>query len=289
MKNIHKLPHIYERIAEHYAQFKKRTGLHVTDLLKPIRVLMLQSRHTVEEDISEMVRRWKGDAWHQYMEQFTGKNDLSEEKLVTNIGGQTISGRPDLYEGDTGTLVDFKTTTTWKPIFHEQGDTGWADDCFWQLNFYAVILREYGFPVKSLEIHAELEDWSKSKASRDGRYPRSPMWVLKAKPKDDEEVRKVMAQAVKQIADNASKKDDELPLCTPEERWAKKEVFAVMKEGRKSAVKLHETQADAKRHLEGLGAGHSIVKRPGEDLRCTLYCSVCEHCAYWKETYGGVE
>jgi len=80
--------------------------------------------------------------------------------------------------------------------------------------------------------------------------------------------------------------------CSDEERWSKPDKWAVMKEGRKSALRLLDSRLDAQRwcvtndhvHLWEKGKnipfkkGISIVHRPGEDTRCEHYCAVSSVC-----------
>ena len=54
-----------------------------------------------------------------------------------------------------------------------------------------------------------------------------------------------------------------------------------MKEGRKSAVKLHDNERDAAEQVRDSGKGYSVVKRPGEAVRCASYCSVAHGCPHF--------
>ena len=64
----------------------------------------------------------------------------------------------------------------------------------------------------------------------------------------------------------SSTEDDQIPECTEQERWAKKDVFAVKKEGRKTAVKLFDTQEEAEAKIAELGKGHYLEIRKGESI-----------------------
>jgi hypothetical protein len=61
------------------------------------------------------------------------------------------------------------------------------------------------------------------------------------------------------------------PICTPEERWATPTTYAVMKQGKKSALKVAQSQKEAQIWLEANG-GEWVQERPGEDKRCHNYC-----------------
>ena len=74
----------------------------------------------------------------------------------------------------------------------------------------------------------------------------------------------------------------ELIKCTPKEMWRKEDVFAVMKDGRKSALRLLPTMEKAKQYLKDNNMvenkGCCIVHRLGENVRCNHYCSVNKFC-----------
>ena len=86
----------------------------------------------------------------------------------------------------------------------------------------------------------------------------------------------------KEIAKAEKLPDDELPLCTPEERFNSGDKFAVMKKGRKTALRVLDSMEDAKYWMAANG-GDYIETRRGEDRKCQDYCSVCEFCNYYKE------
>ena len=71
--------------------------------------------------------------------------------------------------------------------------------------------------------------------------------------------------------------DDDLPLCSAEDRWQKDNAWAVMKEGRKSAVRVFDNEKDAK-ELNKTDAKFYIEFRKGESVRCEKYCLVKEWC-----------
>jgi len=85
------------------------------------------------------------------------------------------------------------------------------------------------------------------------------------------------------------------PPCTASERWEKQSTYAVMKKGRKSALRVLETEKDAFQWcadngylLEGNGVkpGFSIEFRQGESTRCEKYCSVRDFCRQYAEIIG---
>ena len=71
-----------------------------------------------------------------------------------------------------------------------------------------------------------------------------------------------------------------LPECTKENRWARPDVWAVMKEGRKSAVRLYDNEGSARSHAASDKA-FSVTYRPGESIRCEYYCLVSKFCTQY--------
>ena len=88
-----------------------------------------------------------------------------------------------------------------------------------------------------------------------------------------------------EVSANAEKKDDEIAECTPEQRWATPTKWAVMKEGRKTAVKVCDTEEEALNFIEELEKDkdkHYVEQRRGIDKKCSDYCACCEFCSYYK-------
>lgn len=195
---------------------------------------------------------------------------LREERLFKEIDGWRVSGAFDVYERRI--LKDYKVTSVWSVI----GETKieWEQ----QLNLLRVLAEANGLPVQGLQIIAILRDWSKAKAkvSSEKDYPKLPVQVVEIPLWNLDRAQMYLGGRLAQ-----HKRVDPDP-CNDEERWKSEDVFAVMKEGRKSAVKLHDTSKAAEDHANELGKGHSVTKRPGEYKRCADYCSVAHACQQYK-------
>jgi hypothetical protein len=74
---------------------------------------------------------------------------------------------------------------------------------------------------------------------------------------------------------------DKLLPCTPEERWERPTRYALMKKGRKRAIKLYDTEEDANGAVKE--KDHYVEYRKGESVRCENYCPVKEFCNQYKE------
>lgn len=248
----------------------------LTELIGPARIAALkeQHKHEVEEDVEEVLYRLYGQIVSVILER-ANKKDLAEERLYGLIGGVRISGQLDSLDLDESILSDWKLTSLYgfKPGVPPKPD--WV----YQLNGLLELLRQNGKDAKKLQIVGLLRDWSKMKAAREGsEYPQAPSVILPIpmweRPKTEEYLwsRIVAHRQARKL----------LPECTPEERWAKEDVHAVMKKGRKSAVKLHDTAADALAHARNAGVGHSVEFRKGESTRCLHYCPVSKFCSQFQ-------
>lgn len=263
----------------------------VTSVLKGTREAILQRRHNeeIDTDVSDCVWLIFGSAVHSILENSKETDTQLKENYITADmpNGYVLSGIFDLYDDATGTVTDYKTGTVWKVIYDE-----W-DDYRMQTLLYCWMLREMGFDAKRGQIVVMLKDHSKSKAKRERSYPQHPVitktWDFTAE--DFEEAERFLMDKFAEIERAEQLPDDELPLCSSYDRWAKPSKWAVMKKGRKTAIKLYETQAEADQRAETENANASgnpyyVEHRPGTDGKCTDYCQVCEFCSYWREKYG---
>lgn len=250
----------------------RRAKYSVTELIQSPQMLQLKRRHADEMtvDPADMLWRLFGSLIHGKLEKVGGLNALTEEGLIYDCKGVTISGQPDLYENET--LWDYKTTSVY--AVKEGVKPEWEQ----QTNIYAEMLRSYGFPVKSIRIVAILRDWSATAAKREDGYPQSQVKVMKVAVWPSSECKRFIAERVTLHEAAESLPDAKLPECTDEERWASPTKYAVMKDGNKRAVKLHDTQDAADAHAKELGSNHRVELRPGEYRRCVDYCECRPFC-----------
>ena len=253
----------------------------VTSLLKGIRETILERRHhsEIEQDVSDMIWLLFGTAVHSVLEKHQeGDQEIKEARLTIPIGDYTLSGQFDLYNAETKTVTDYKTCSVWKVIYGEYED--WRK----QLLIYSYMLQSIGFPVEKAEIIALMKDHSKSQAKIKADYPKQPVQKITFTftEKDFAEIESWLHQRFEEIAKAEKLPDDELPLCTPEERYNSGDKFAVMRKGRKTALRVLDSYEKAEEWMEYNG-GDYIEVRKGEDKKCQDYCSACEFCNYYKE------
>ena len=71
--------------------------------------------------------------------------------------------------------------------------------------------------------------------------------------------------------------------CSKEERWATEDKWAIMKAGRKTALKVCSSEEEAKSLMETMG-GTDIEFRQGESKKCVDgYCVCRNYCPFYKK------
>lgn len=250
-----------------------------TTLLKGACETILTDRHfdEIEIDVSDCVWQIFGQAVHLIFEK-AGIEGFAEEKFEVPVSKSKVTGRVDLYDLENETIYDWKTASIWKVKFKDFSD--WDK----QGLIYAWLMRQNGLNVKEIKFVALLKDHSKSNARHDAEYPQKPIIVhtVKATDKALEEIEKFIFSKVVEFEKAETMNDSELPPCTESERWASAPKFAVMKEGRKSALKLFDNKEEAEKMLATLDDKHYLQERPGENKKCSDYCVCSSFCPFVK-------
>ena len=137
--------------------------------------------------------------------------------------------------------------------------------------------------VKKCEFIALLKDHSKSKAKTDSSYPQLPTFIYKfdVTEADLAESEKFIFSKVAEFEEAEKIADAELKPCTNEERWATEDKWAVMKNGRKTALKVCSSKKEAQEYIANNG-GDTIEFRAGESKKCADYCSCKDFCPFYK-------
>jgi len=255
-------------------------------LVTPPRIRQLMKRHSKEitEDVSDRIWALIGSVGHAILERAPADNVFREERLVAEMQGWRIGGKVDLLrmEGEQYGIDDYKLTSIWAT---KDEKPEWT----FQLNVYAWLARQNGFNITQLRIVNILRDWSKPRAAREKDYPQVgvvirevPLW-----PPDICERNLAAALTLHQQA-QAIENDDDLPLCSEQERWTKPPVFAVKKKGRQRAIKLFADATEAAASMVGAKDLY-IEERPGVDVRCVSYCPCKPFCSYGKALEIGAD
>ena len=272
----------------------------VTTILNPIRQVILSRRYSdkITQDVSDMIWSLFGTALHSVLENSKETNTQFKEEYLKqeldiideSLKGYFLSGRADLLDAALKKMVDYKSTSVYKVKSKEY------DDWYKQLLIYAWLFVKIGFEVDNAEIIALLKDWSETKAKFDSSYPQFPVQVIPFKftDKDFKFIENYIKERFTLLKKYENVPDEELPMCTEEERWNKGKKYAIKKNKNKTAVRVIDSKEEAEKYMENLQKNNNkdkfwIEEREGEDTRCLNYCSVCNFCPYFKEKYGKVQ
>lgn len=278
------LPDMLQRAVEKEYEYRDKR-YSITSLLDPDRVLMLKRRYNdkIEQDVSECIWMLFGTVTHYALE--TGiecrENEYVEEHLEhTFDNGYTLSGIIDHVEDF---IDDYKTTSVWTVIYGSNNEH-WKK----QLQMGAYLhYKEHGKWINKGRIIAILKDWNKRDVK--GDYPTLPVKVIHFDLGTPEEIEKWILDRFKTIEKLEQMADNELPLCTDEERFNSGDKWAVKKKTYKKAFKVYDNLEEARELLITLEqkypGEYEIEERPGEDKKCMNYCSCCDFCPYYITHY----
>ncbi len=278
LTNVHGLPAPFVQAAT-YDSYHKVGDISITGLIKPPRVRILEKRHDAEitEDVSERVWLLLGSAVHAVLERIDSDNHLLEERLTAEVDGWTISGKPDLLDPG-GILTDWKVTSVFSFLLGDKPE--WTQ----QLNLYKWLYSQSNFEVSKLQIIAILRDWSKNRAKREEDYPQTAIHTVEIPMLDIAAIDQTVRFLVHLHKTSEDLPDDQLPECTPAERWERPTTYAVKKEANIKAFRVFEDEAQAKALLEEKGKGWIVETRPGASIRCQDYCLAAPFCNFYQAT-----
>lgn len=251
----------------------------VTTLIQPPQITILRKKHIHEmvRDVSENFFALLGSGVHYLLDLGKTENMITEERLYMEIDGFRISGAIDVQEvdGEFIDIIDYKVTA----VYSVTGDEP-KPDWVAQQNIYAMLVEaNKNMTVRSLSICAILRDWSSSQARADPFYPQAPIMMVEIPIWS---ATKRLAYVRERIALHRQARFNEalgepLPECTREDRWMRKETWAVMKEGGKRAVKVFSSQKEADALVDEKGKGYYVDYRGGISVRCN-YCGCKNFC-----------
>lgn len=254
-----------------------------TELVQPERILSLTAKHKPEIKEESSVWQVMGSALHQVLRQAADLVDprrfITERRFsATMPGGTVISSQIDVYDKKLKTLDNYKVCSVWKFILQDTPE--WEQ----QLNIEACVMRMNDYEVNHVRNIAFLRDWNARKASytKEKDYPQSdihememPLWSI------GEQQHWILERIKKHEA-----AVDDPPVCSKKERWQRDTSFALMKKGRRTAIRLLDDQDRAyamMKWYEGKalpGEKFFIEERPAEPVRCLNYCPVAEWCSF---------
>ena len=255
-----------------------------TTLNKGAKEIILSDRHFDEITVDAADSVWAvwGTAVHALLES-QPDNNFHEEYFKVPVSNSFVTGQVDSYDMENGVINDWKTASVWKVQFNDFSD--------WRAQglTYAWLLQQSGLDVKKCRFVALLKDHSKTKAKNDSSYPQSPVFIYEfdVTPEDMAETAARILTKVQEIESAYKLDDDAIEPCSAEERWADGEKWAVMKNGRKTAIKLFDNSADADAMAGEMGNAYYVEHRPAISRKCGDYCKCKEFCNFYKAMNKG--
>ena len=272
LTNIHNLPSGVFNAVVRTIQEPKPDVLRVTELINPpiCKQLALENWETITADASEFLWSLLGTAVHDTLAK-QEDNVLVEKRITITVDGINLSGQVDRYVKPEFAVEDYKCTSVWSYLY------GIKPEWERQLNLYRYLLESTNYRVKKLTINAILRDWMMSKSVQ-ADYPKIPFVSINIPLWTMERTNLFIKHRI------AVHNTRPLP-CDETERWQRPSTFAVMKEGRKSAVRVKDTQEEAQDYLDTEVKAVDqkkcqVVERVGEALKCKSYCLVRDICPY---------
>ena len=284
--NKYNIPNEIIRSLENDSYSDGGADFSATGLLQPPQIRMLKKRYESEisTDVSDMIWILLGQSVHNILERANESNteSLTEQRMFVDIDRYKISGQADSIAIEDKILKDYKVTSVWS-VIHAKKETKpeWEQ----QLNIYAYLYKQtFKQDISALNIIAIMRDWNKSGMLRNKDYPKCSVAVIPIPLWSEEEQLDFIRERIEKHTDAEVIWDalGELPKCTPEERWAKPDTYAVMKKGRKSALRLLPTEEQAKEYIGDQDL--SIEFRKGVSTRCEGYCEVSQFCNQYRES-----
>lgn len=272
---------------------KIRTGWRsATELIDTPRAVCLKRRHFDEivRPISGMIWALMGKAMHALLAEANGHAALAEEELIIVRSGRKISMTPDWVEDAPSKgryiLRDFKTTKVWAVCY------GIKPEWVAQDNVYAQGLEEWGYPVELAFNEVMIRDRDNREsiiraARGDSTYPQHDIVVIPIPLWPETKRLAYIDSRIIAHAEAEALPDDRLPHCTPEERWAKPDRWAIVHQKSKRAVNgcanilVEQDARDQYARMLAQGKEVELQFRPGESIRCADYCDAAPFCNQW--------
>ena len=259
----------------------------VTQLLNSPRIVILQrlNEDKMVVDVVDRLPSMLGTAMHKVLEKGANPGEIVEERFFHDILGWKVSGAVDLQvpkADGTWEINDYKLTSVYSVMSEK-----WEWEA--QLNMYAYLARvSKGRRVTSLRIVAILKDWNRKQGAFKPDYPEAPIVVVEVPVWDDARQKEYIEGRVAEHQKNANALDTggDIAYCSDNERWLRNEKWAAMKKGRKTAVKLFDTEEEANGWVgrQEDSDSFTLSHRPGEPIRCSGdYCGVSQWCKQWLE------
>ena len=251
----------------------------VTELMSPPKIRRMREQYDeeMEIDATKLIASQLGTFMHARLEKKSVEGYTNEERIFHSIDGITISGAVDLQEhtDDGIVIIDYKFVKAWSVMKSKE-------DWVTQLNIYKWLVETVKKQkVCGLKICAIIKDYT-AHSTQEG-YPEAeavmidiPMWDSVT---TETYVRKRLD--LHRAAKQAQEFGEELEPCTDEDRWMSETIYAVKREGRKTAIRVFKSIEEAT-ELAEKEKGY-VEERKGEPRRCIGdFCGVSKWCKQYQ-------
>jgi hypothetical protein len=258
----------------------------VTSLLAPplTRTLKIEYWDDLVVDVKDYLYMLDGIALDEYLEKWTIQMDdvvvqhKMEVPFVVEGNKVVVVGKTDLIRFDDQhvDIEDWKRTTVNIKTQKER-----LFEYQFQLNCYKYMwLNIHGIPVRNLWLNPYYRDWKKMQAYF-GSHPKGQFEQVRMESWTPEKTESLIRE---RLLDHTLHPRRE---CTPEEKWQTPTTYAVMKKGRKSALRVLDSYKEAETWCKSIGhvidtKGISIEVRLGGCNKCKFYCDVASVCPFYE-------
>jgi hypothetical protein len=228
-------------------------------------------------DVTKLIASQLGTFMHSKLEGKAIEGYTNEERIFHSIDGITISGAVDLQEhtDDGIVIIDYKFVKAWSVMKSK-------DDWVTQLNIYKWLVETVKKQkVCGLKICAIIKDYSAH--STQENYPEAEAVMIEIPMWDSVTTETYVRQRLDmhRAAKQAQEFGEDLQPCTDEDRWMSETIYAVKREGRKTAIRVFKTIEEAT-ELAEKEKGY-VEERKGEPKRCTGdFCGVSQWCKQYQ-------
>lgn len=291
MENIIPIRAAFDAYNDWSGAYIKGGDYGVTQLLDPPRLVHLRLRHEHElppEPVKDKWKAFQGNAWHAFFEKNIRKANnmpeykdrfIVEGKVWDKIFGVKLAGKIDVYDTVDKCLYDYKVTGAYKLKMQDYAD--WER----QLNVYAWFLNQCKFEVKHIAIIAVVPEWNHWESEKDRLYPDEVFTLVPLNIWSHDEQEVYVHTKVKQLLETAELEDNDLPLCSDEDRWIKPATFALMEPGKKRATRVLGSREEMEKYInyraeqgKPILSNFTIDERKSSPTRCMDYCRVNGFC-----------
>lgn len=251
----------------------------VTELMSSPKIKRLREQYDgeMEVDVTKLIASQLGTFMHGKLEAKEVEGYLNEERIFAEVDGITVSGAIDLQKEVEGgvVIIDYKFVKAWSVM---QNKTEWQT----QLNIYKWLIETVKRKkVVGLQICAIIKDYSAHDTKEN--YPEAEAIMIDVPMWDSVTTETYVRQRLEMHRNAKVDHDfgDELQACTDEERWMSETIYAVKREGRKTAIRVFKS-IDEATELAEKEKGY-VETRQGEYRRCVGdFCGVSKWCKQYQ-------